>query len=95
MPSIKDAQFHRIATFVLEPTTLNDDQDYQQHGLVSLTPTIDKLMGSFSIKKALRQVKIPIKIKKNKFFFFKFFSELNVIFQEDQLVLYGLMVIRL
>ncbi|CAF1041436.1 unnamed protein product [Adineta steineri] len=58
LPSTEIAQFHRVASFILATPMPNDDQDLerQQHKrLVSLPPTIEKLMEPFSMKKLLRK----------------------------------------
>ncbi len=57
LPSIENAQFHRIASFILATPKPYEDQDFQQEGLVSLPPTIDKLIESFSLKRLLRKVR--------------------------------------
>ncbi len=59
LPSNEQAQFHRVASFILATPIPNDEQIFQQQSrLVSLPPTIDKLMESFSIKKISRKVRI-------------------------------------
>jgi hypothetical protein len=68
LPSVENAQFHRIASFILATPISNDDQDLQQQkqqqrGIVSFPPTIENLMDPFSYKKLLNKVKIEIKIK--------------------------------
>ncbi|CAF1146302.1 unnamed protein product [Rotaria sordida] len=63
LASTENAQFHRVASFILAAspqTNENDDLQEQQHQqqqtrLVSLPPTIDKLMDSFSMKKLLHK----------------------------------------
>jgi len=65
LPSVENAQFHRIASFILATPISNDDQDLQkqQRGIVSFPPTIENLMDPFSYKKLLNKLKIEIKIK--------------------------------
>ncbi|CAF1218883.1 unnamed protein product [Adineta ricciae] len=56
-PTTEMAQFHRVASFILATPVPNEDQDLQQQfkRLVSLPPTIDKLMEPFSMKKLPRK----------------------------------------
>ena len=58
-PTTEMAQFHRVASFILATPVPNEDQDLQQQPkrLVSLPPTIDKLMEPFSMKKLSRKVR--------------------------------------
>ncbi len=69
LPSIENAQFHRIASFILAAPVPNDDeQDFeqqlqQQRGLISLSPTVDRLMEPFSLNKLLRKVRIETKTR--------------------------------
>ncbi|CAF0915720.1 unnamed protein product [Rotaria sp. Silwood1] len=60
LSSTDNAQFHRVASFILATppqTNENDDlqEQQQQTRLVSLPPTIDKLMESLSMKKLLHK----------------------------------------
>ncbi|CAF3391967.1 unnamed protein product [Rotaria socialis] len=52
---IENAQFHRVASFIIgsksQSNESQDLQEQQQARLVSLPPTIDKLMDSFSMQK--------------------------------------------
>ncbi len=58
LPSTENAQFRRLASFIVATPVPNEDQYVQQQiRLVSLPPTVDKLMESFSMKKPLRKVR--------------------------------------
>lgn len=70
LPSIQDAPFHHIASFVLDTTTPNDENDYQENNVISLTPTIEKLIQPFSLKDILRHVNIYINNRDNILFVF-------------------------
>ncbi|UJR30603.1 hypothetical protein I4U23_018128 [Adineta vaga] len=63
LPSTEMAQFHRVASFIVATPVPNEDQDFQQQQqkrLVSLPPTIDKLMEPFSMKKLRKRTERDI-----------------------------------
>jgi hypothetical protein len=72
LPSAENAQFHRIASFILATPTPNEDEGFQeQRGLVSLPPTIDRFMEPFSLKRLLRKVRKERKINEHVWFLFQ------------------------
>jgi hypothetical protein len=60
---MENAQFHRIASFVLATPTPYDEQDFQQEGLVPLSPSFDKLIEPFPLIRRMRKVRKGMKFE--------------------------------
>lgn len=56
LPTMEEAQFHRIASFVLATPTTNEENENHQEGIVSLSPMIDQFVEPYSSKRLLRRV---------------------------------------
>lgn len=56
LPSMEDAQFHRIASFILATPSTNEGEGDSQDGIVSLPPMIDRFVESLSSEKLVRRV---------------------------------------
>lgn len=64
LPSMEEAQFHRIASFVLATPTINEEEEEnQQEGIVSLPPMIDQFVEPEPSKRLLRRVGIENEIE--------------------------------
>ena len=60
LPSSENAQFHRVASFILATPTPYEEQEFQEEGLVSIPPTFDNLIEPFPLNRVLRKVRRDI-----------------------------------